>query len=147
MVDFGNLQSFQVTRDTVAELSLSIPPLKDDADPVLLLVRPATSANKPYFNAMLRRNTKLTSRAARGAKIDANMMDESIQHDRELYPHHVIVGWQNVFDATGAAVSFNTEACKDFVAALPNWVFDEIRSFCGTSSNFIDADTEGKAKN
>lgn len=112
-----------------------------------LTVKPATDATKGYYNAVLRRAGKSVRQVQAGA-INASLMNENRDDDRRLYPLHIIVGWGYIKDdgeevvgfmpdADGAKTPFTKENCHDFVAALPNWLFDDVRQYCGNSVNFV----------
>ena len=69
--------------------------------------------------------------------LDANRAD-----DRELYPLFIITGWGNVFDTNQQPVAFSQSVCKEFIAQLPAWIFDDIRVFCSQASNFVNVATD-----
>ena len=118
-----------------------------ESEPVLKL-KPATEANKPYFNAVLRGSRK-NMRAIRSGSINAIMLEENRAQDRELFPKHVVAGWEKVTDSDGKPVPFSEENCQDFLRALPDWIFDEIRDFAGNAANFVSTGigAETKPKN
>lgn len=114
------------------------------------VVKPATEATKPYYNAVLKRAGKSLRQVQAGA-INAGMMDENRKDDRKLYPLHIITDWGHIKedgtevpgtvpDADGKLTKFSPETCQDFISALPNWLFDDMRQFCGNSSNFVGDD-------
>lgn len=142
MSNFSHLRALEV-RDKTARCTI----YQIKGEPVLV-VRPATEANKPYFNAVLKR-TRKNVRAVQAGAISQAMIAENRSEDRELFPKHVVVGWEGVSDSHGAAVPFSEEACAEFLEALPDWLFDEVRNFAGNSANFTDGvvDAEGKAGN
>jgi len=113
-----------------------------------LKLKPATEANKTYFNSVLKRSRR-NVRAVQAGAINQSMLEDNRKEDRELYPKYVIVGWDGVKDSSGNSVEFSEENCSDFIAALPDWIFDEVRDFAGRSSNFFGEtiDIEEKAKN
>lgn len=115
-----------------------------------LVVKPATEATKGYYNAVLKRAGKSLRQVQAGA-INAGMMDENRKDDRKLYPVHIVTGWGHIKedgaeiagtipDADGTLAKFSPEACGEFIQALPNWLFDDIRQFCGNPSNFVEDD-------
>ena len=110
----------------------------------ILHLAPATEANKPYFNALLKRSGK-QARAIRTNAFTADMLSENREEDRELYVQHVIRGWSDVVDnETGEQVPFSKEVCAEFLQALPDFIFDEVREFAATATNFVEqqANTE-----
>jgi hypothetical protein len=112
-----------------------------------LVVRPATEVNKEYFNKILKKSHRhLKNMKRRG--IDPKVFEENRSTDRELYPLHVIVGWEDVVDENDVPVEFSLEECKNLVAEMPDWMFDDLREFAGDIENFIDLmDVEEKVKN
>lgn len=124
-----------------------------------LVLKPATDATKAYYNHVLKRSGKNARQVAAGA-INAGMIEENRKEDRELYPLHIIIGWGYededgtdhpgvMPDAEGADTKFSPDACRDFINALPNWLFDDVRQFAGNPLNFVDDgfDPEVAAKN
>lgn len=113
-----------------------------------LVVRPATEATKPYYNALLKRAGKNVRAVSAGA-ISAGMVSENRDEDRRLFPAHIVVTWGYVRadgsevegrmpDAEGKDIPFSAEACADFLRALPDWLFDDVRQFCSNPANFVD---------
>lgn len=141
-MDFTHLKNLDV-KDKTSDF-----PIYQIAGEPELILKPATEANKPYFNAVLKR-TRRGMRALKAGAISQKMVADNREEDRELYPQHVIVGWRRVTDAQGENVPFSPESCRDFLEALPDWIFDEIRNFAGDSSNFTGemADVESISKN
>lgn len=145
MVDFSHVQQLEVTSERTVPFTLH--QITINGKTPVLHVAPATDANKPYFNALLKRASKV-GRAVKAGKMTAAMLEENREEDRDLYPRHVIKGWDDVLEAGGEYVPFGTDACHDFIAALPNWVFDDVRNFCGEASNFVEVmDVQVVAKN
>jgi hypothetical protein len=130
-MDFSYLKKLEV-KDRTARYDM----FQISSEPVLI-VRPATEANKPYFNAVLRKSRK-NSRALRAGAINRAMITENREQDRELFPRYVIVGWENVVDVNGESVEFSPDNCRGFLDALPDWIFDDVRNFAGDSANFVD---------
>jgi len=95
-------------------------------DPIpVLKIKPATESNRPYFNAVLLRTKKIR----RAKKINSTIIKESREDDRKLFSKHIVVGWDNVTDTDGNKVPYSEENCADFLQALPDYIFDEIRAF------------------
>jgi hypothetical protein len=99
----------------------------------ILVVRPAGESNKSYFNERLRAAERMRQRKA---KINAELVKQARDLDRELFPKFIIVGWKNVVDANGAPVQFTRDECVAFLAAIDDDLFDTIREYCQDSSNF-----------
>ena len=143
MTDFSHLKQLEVTRNKTAELTM----YEIVGEPTIVLA-PATEGNKPYFNALLRRTGKNVKRVARGG-LNAGVISENRDEDRELFPAHVIQGWRGVRDAAGEEVEFSRDECAQWLQALPDYLFDRVREFAGDHSNFVDevVDGEDTAKN
>jgi hypothetical protein len=130
-MDFSHLQKLDVADKTARFTVYQI-----QGEPVLIL-KPANEANKPYFNAVLKRSRR-NVRAIQAGHVNQVMIAETREKDRELFSKFVIVGWENVQDVNGEQVPFSSAACEEFLRALPNWLFDEIRNFAGMSLNFTE---------
>ena len=144
MANFSQLQAHQVTGDNVKTFEL--PEVAPDA---ALLLRSANEGNSGYMNGLLRLTGQSKGARRQKVKVDAKTMEDMRGHDKELYPHHVIVGWKNVVDATGKEVKFSAEEVASLLEQLPGYVFDEIRGFANDPANFVDViiDSEEKGKN
>jgi len=143
MSNFNYLKKLEVEGKTARCEIHNIP-----GEPVLI-VKPATEANKPYFNAVLRQS-KRNVRAVQSGAINAAMLSENRNQDRELFPKFVVVGWEKVSDADGNFAEFTEENCRAFLDAMPDWLFDKIRNFAGDCSNFMEdapVDVESLVKN
>jgi hypothetical protein len=143
MTKFGHLKALDV-QDKTAEYTI----YQIAGEPTLIL-KSATEENKGYFNAILRRSRR-NMQAFKAGAVNKKILDENRREDKELYPKYVIQGWRNVKDSEGNAVEFSKDECADFLDALPNWIFDEIRAFAGESSNFsgeLSIDIEEKLGN
>lgn len=106
-----------------------------EGEPVLVLTQ-ATEVNKPYFNGLLRRSRRNMPRVKAG-NIDVDLVIANRDNDRELYAKHVLCGWKNVRDTKGNEVAFSHEDALDFLKALPDFIFDEIRDFASEPRNFV----------
>ena len=143
MVDFGQLKALEVTADKTAEYILH----QVEGAPTLILA-PATESNIPLFNAALKRAGKVSSRALANSKTLSTIREGRAQ-DRELYATHVVKGWRDVVDVNGDAVPLTRENCHDFLTALPDYIFDDVREYAREPANFVDElpDTEAAAEN
>lgn len=144
MADFSHLGQLDVGASTA---DFTIHQITIDGKSPTLILKPATEANKGYFNVLLKRAGK-SARKVRAGSINSGLVEENRDEDRDLYPKFIVVGWKDVLDVNGVEVDFNLEDCIKFLAQLPNWVFDDIRNFAGDPSNFIEMiDLEINAKN
>jgi hypothetical protein len=138
-MEFG-LERFDVKVEDTHEYAL---PLLD----AVLFVKPATEANKPYFNKVLKKSKKRLNELRRKG-VSAEYLEENRDEDRILFPQYIIVGWKGMKDKEGNPVEFSVENCEDLLKQMPNWMFDEIREYVNDVSNFIDVmDIEEKVKN
>jgi hypothetical protein len=142
-MDFSHLKQLDIKDKTT---NYPIIDIQGEVVPTLK-IKPATQSNSPYFNAILRKSKSKVGSIQSG-NININMLDENRTEDRKLFPKHVIVGWENVVDSSGEAVPYTFSDCKDFVNAIPDWIFDKIRNFAATSENFVEViNVEEKSKN
>lgn len=141
-MDFSHLKNLDV-KDKTARYTIH-----QIAGAPVLIMNPATEANKPYFNAVLKKSRR-NVRALKAGAISQVMIAENREQDRELFPRCVVTGWEGVTDAKGKTVEFSRENCEAFLRALPDWIFDEVRNFAGDSINFTEdmPDVEVKAGN
>ena len=116
-----------------------------------LVVRPATEATKGYYNEVLKRVGK-SARSANAGQLTPALVRDIRDDERRLYPRHIIVDWGYLdgekdvpgvmLDADGKPVKFALEACTAFLDALPGWLFDDLRGFCGKNDNFVEEGEE-----
>lgn len=145
MADFSHFDALAVKAETTTDYQLTQISI-NGMSPTLKL-RPATEANSAYFNAALRSSSRRL-RAVQAGGVNADMLEEQRRLDKDLFPRHVMVGWKDMTDANGDDVPFTGEAAKDFVHALPDWIFDAVREHAGAPANFVDVvDIETTAKN
>ncbi len=146
MADFSHLKALEVSPEKTARYTLH--QITVNGKTPTLIVAPAMEANKPYFNAFLKRVGKISS-ALRAGSINAGMIEENRGEDFVLYPLHVVKGWEDMIDGkTGKAAVFSKEECANFLSELPDWLFDDLRTFCGNPANFAELmDVEINAKN
>jgi len=136
MADFSHLKDLEVTNETTSRYKLH--QITVNGLTPTLIVAPATEANKPYYNRLLKRAGK-SARAVRAGAISSAMIDDNREEDKELYPKYVIKGWEDMVDGkTGKETKFSVAECADFLAALPNWLFDDVRNYCGNPANFAE---------
>lgn len=137
MADFSYLNKLEVDKSTVALYEID----QLEGSPSLV-VSPATQANKPYFNALLKRMPK----KQRKKRLTAQDMENTRDDDRELYAKHIINDWDGIKNSEGALVVFNAENAAGFLMALPDWLFDDIRAFCSDPENFVDLPNEEESE-
>ncbi len=148
MADFGFLKELDVEADDTAELTMMSIRLPNGKNPVLI-GKLAGEVNKPYATAVARKALK-QQKGARGASVSpevaVTMAGKNRDDDRALFAQHVITGWRDVCDHSGAAVDFSKDSCLDFFNALPDDFFDQIRGFFADPANFRETVSEGEAR-
>lgn len=99
-------------------------------------VHPSGETNKPYFNAVLKRQAANRGRMLRG-KIDEATIARNRAEDRELYPQHVLTGkWGGWKDEAGVEIPYSPETVRELLQQLPDYQFDSLRAYCNEPSNF-----------
>jgi hypothetical protein len=131
MTDFANLKAMEVRAERTAAFTL----YQIEGEPVLHMA-PATEANEPYFNELLKRS-KRNQRRINAGNFTSGMIQENRDNDRELYPRFVVRGWNRVVDAKGEVAEATEENVKAFLVALPDWLFDEARAFATDPHNYV----------
>lgn len=131
---FSHLSKYEVKADRRIEYVLD----DIEGEPILILA-PATSENKPYYNKVLRKTAKNPLKAIK--KINAGTVRENRDQDRVLFAKYVVKGWKRIVDGDGEEVEFSHQNCFEFLSALPDWIFDQVRNYAASPDNFIDEDT------
>jgi hypothetical protein len=138
---FSHLSKYEVKADRRIEYVID----DIEGEPVLILA-PATSENKPYYNKLLRKTAKNPLKTLK--KMNAGMVRENRDQDRVLFANYVVKDWKKVVDGEGKEVKFNEENCFEYLTALPDWIFDQVRNYAATPDNFIDdEDVDELSKN
>lgn len=140
---------FEKLRATDQPVAFTMHDIAMGGEPPVLLVLPATEANRPYINELLRSRT---ATAAARKQITAKTLEQARLDDVELFAKHVVKGWKHVVDDDGKPVVFSVEECTNFLLALARHApdqFDKIRAFCNAIENFRpeSMDVEAAAKN
>ena len=136
-MSFKNLNKMDVSEQNRAEWSS--PYLNGGVS--VLHVAPAGQHNEPYFAALLKK-TRKNRRQLESQMFTPAFIKKNRNNDRELYAAHVIKGWDGIINDDGDEVPFSVEACGEFLAELPPWIFDAARDYCTTPENFIDEPVE-----
>lgn len=143
--DFSHLKSLDISTGHTVEFTLH--QIEIDGRNPVLVVAPATSANKPYYNALLKSVGKSAQQVRSGA-VKASAIDEKREEDRALYAKWVVKDWRDITDAKSKELKFSAKVCAEFLDALPDWIFDEVRAFANNPVNFTDVvDLDTTAKN
>jgi hypothetical protein len=101
-----------------------------------LRVASATQSNPGYLNAVLK-----DKRLGKRRKLDVAAMSENRNNDRDLYAKFVTKGWETPALRDDGTPATN-EDIRSFLDALPDDLFDELRTFCGDPANFRESDGE-----
>lgn len=138
-MDFSNLSGAKVTSQSSARFTFYDLPGEPWVD-----VHPAGDVNRPYFAAVLAKQSKHRRRLAAG-KMNVDMLDDNRSQDRELYPRHVdagaIGGWRAMnSEGQEEEIGYSPEAFRSICEKLPNDLFDELRAFCNDTANFRSQD-------
>lgn len=135
MGKFDHLKDLDVNETQTAEYELW--EIQEEGKPVpVLILAPSGTANRPYFHDLLNRSQSV-ARAAKKKSISARQIDENREDDRELFPRHVVKGWRYIPEADGTYSQFTEDNVRDFLKALPDWLFDRVRTFTAQPENFL----------
>lgn len=128
MPDFSNLKAAEM--DGVNPRPYTINVLEDAPQ---LWFLPATSANPKFYAETMKRAAERTGpRRGTPEQIAEAARDE----DRQILALTCLTKWE-VNDAEGNPVELNYENGLEFFRALPDWVFDLIRSWAQNPLNFM----------
>jgi hypothetical protein len=150
MVDFSHLAGLAVTRETTREYTFD----RIQGDPSLI-VSPATDDNEDFLNGRLELalNEAPAEEDARPRKQTGRLTPDDMKRqtnenreiDLKLIAQACVRGWGTPpIDKAGKPVPFSTENAHQFLCALPAYMVDPFRGFCGNIYNF--APRPGKAK-
>lgn len=104
-----------------------------------ILLKPAAESNAGYYNAMLKLSAARIRQMARKGSAGAEEVAQSREEDRQLFPRHVIAGWEGIPDVEGNMAPFNLDNASKWVQALPDWLFDRIRNAAGSPERFTQS--------
>jgi hypothetical protein len=138
MVNFSNISRLAFDGETKVDLVLH----ELEGQPILKVV-PATDANKDLLNYVLKNSQRLSKLSRQ--RMDIDTLQKTRDQDRETYSRFVIKGWDDIVDASGQPVPFTQVNCEEFLKALPDFIFDRIRQFCTTATNFMNVDSDEPA--
>lgn len=106
--------------------------------PVEILTLPATDDNPQYRAARLKIFNQQSKSRNKG--MTAAIVDQARENDRKLMSKYCAKSWSGnpPKDKDGKDVPFSSEACYQFFKALPDWYFDEYRSWATNPISFVD---------
>lgn len=103
--------------------------------------RPATSANSRYNNARLKALGKRTGGGRKKLRVSSATVEAARREDADMLSKFCATGWDPApVDASGEAVPFSADNCKEFFLAIPDWMFDEYRNWVSDPLNFTADD-------
>lgn len=104
---------------------------------------PAGTQNKELTNASLKRRAQ----QPRAGTLTAETLDDAMLAVAELYPEHVIRGWENVFDDEGKPVPYSVEECRKVLGIVQELAPDHLTEFASWAQeldNFRAAEAVAK---
>lgn len=132
MVDFSHLRALDQRADVDVPYKM-----EQIAGTPTIWFKPGTDANPSFMNETLRR-ANLRSRSNRRSKrLTKEVLSASREEDKEVLSKCCATRW-DVKDAKGKPVDFSEENCLEFFQALPDWLFDDVRTFVTDPGNFLD---------
>ena len=133
MAKFSHLKALSVSDGDTAEFTF----YEIGGAPVLTCA-PATKVNSDFLNAVLKQSkaAQRKLRARKGQMPTAAQLEEVKQQDVVLFTKYIVKDWRNVEDFDGTPVEFSEEACQEFLLAIPDDMFEDLRAFCLDISNF-----------
>ena len=143
MADFSQIKRQEAFMPTARHIFYEI-----EGEP-WLEVKPATEWNKPFFNALLKRQRR-GRRILRAGTLTVDMIKRTRDEDRDLYAKYIVTGWGGVVDVDSKPVDLSPANCQDFLYAISDESFDLLRDFAGDPQTFVEdavIDTEETAKN
>lgn len=148
MADYSHLRQLDVTDASEAEYMFSdiIVGRNEDGSGVSpsIFFRPMVEANKLFLHERIRLSAERAEAMAKSKKKDkvmqlADRMDEDRETDRVLIAKTCAIRWGTApKDADGKEHEFSAEECLSFLQALPNYIFEPLRSWVQNPYNFID---------
>ena len=123
-------------KEDLVEYAMGNVTLSNGMSPILM-VKPATDANKLYMSALLRQGAQ----TRRSSKVTVKSVELNRENDVSLYADHVIKDWKNVVNDKNKVIPYSPAEGRDFINQMMNnnqsWVFDDLRVFCSDMSNFV----------
>ena len=98
--------------------------------------KPAMEQNKKYAAALLKLSNR---RAKRNRGKRGTTPADLARHRAEnifLVSKYCITGWENMKDIKGGEIEFSEENAREFLTALPHYMFDELYNWLQNPVNF-----------
>ena len=140
--DFSHLKKHSQKADETRPFVISY-----DGEAVRVHCLPATEANKPYWNVIMRRVEDSAQR--RKAKLNDKTTAQGRRDDAVVFAEHCIKGWDEdpvdkkqlpLLNTKGDPVKFSPEEAKAFMLALAehvDYAFDDLRAWLTNPENFV----------
>lgn len=151
MADFSQLEALAVTRETTREYIFT-----NIVGEPSIIVSPATDDNADFLAARLELaltdapavdDTKKPRKQSEKVKAQdlIKQYDDDREFDRKVLSRACARNWGTVpVDKAGEPVEFSEQNVYDFLKALPNYMLDPFRGFCGNIYNFAPRPTAPK---
>lgn len=130
MTDFSHLKDLAVDSTSTTVFTFA----RIMGSPALT-VRPAHRVNRDFLNEMIA-TAKDPSRAVAKGSTDDEMLDQIRESDIDIFARCIVTGWEGVVDSNGDEVEFAEDHVRQFLAAIPADMFDDLRVFCLNIDNF-----------
>lgn len=125
---------------------LSIPQVSPDAEIQVVF---AGDSNTALANAVIKKAAVRPRSKSNTPRAALEQLHQTRDEDRDLLARYVIKDWRGIQDEEGNEVEFSTEHALEFFEALPDWIFDRVRTFCRNPQNFagtIDDPTDEESR-
>lgn len=102
--------------------------------------RPATKANPKYNSARFKAFNKRTRGGRKTLKVTPQSQEQARREDAALLSKYCVVGWPKsppIDDDTEQPVEFSVENCRQFLLAIPDEMFDDMRAWITDGQNFV----------
>lgn len=152
-VDFGHYRKASNIGANVRECLLAV---SINGHTPRLKVKPAHQSNKDYWNNYIIEGSRI--KGAREEEISRQIEELKKEGlisnttatldaltmilDYELYPHHIIVDWDEVYNSNGRRVPYTPENGEKLIRSFECWVFQDLRQFCNNINNFRNSEFE-----
>lgn len=138
MVDFSHIAKAMDT--TGRERWFSLPGVHALGKPMKLKVCCATDDSNPKHRAAQMAYRDELGKHTENGKITPEFVAAARIMHRDLYPIHVILGWDNVLAPDGKPIPFSIDYCKQLfdVEIIKDEVLDAISEYCSDATNFYE---------
>jgi hypothetical protein len=148
VADYSHLRKLDVTEASEAEYVFNdiIVGRNDDGSGInpSIWFRPMIESNKLFLHERIKLATERAEALTKSKKKDkvaqlADRMDEDRDTDRVLIARTCALRWGTApKDTKGKEHEFSAEECLSFLQALPNYIFEPLRSWVQNPYNFVD---------